>query len=116
MAIRRTVRTHLGGIFYQDKEPVTCPGLGVVIQGVGGVGTELKLLLSLIGITDRPGCRCKERAAEMDRRGIFWCEQNIETISGWLKEEATLRRLPFVKRAAISIIRKAIKNAKAHQT
>jgi len=77
-----------------------------------GPGTELKRLLSRIGIKAEPGCKCNARAAEMDRRGCDWCEANVQTIVGWLREEATKRGLPFVDAAGTVIVRRAISNAR----
>lgn len=81
-----------------------------------GVGTELKKLLSKIGITATPGCVCNKRAAIMDQRGVEWCEQNVETICDWLQEEATKRKLPFVRLAGKAIIHLAIKRAKKNNS
>lgn len=77
-----------------------------------GPGTELKLLLSRIGITAKPGCSCNARASEMDSQGCEWCEQNIDTIVGWLREEATKRGLPFIDAAGRLLVRRAIGNAR----
>ena len=76
-------------------------------------GTALKKLLARIGITATPDCKCNARAAEMDARGCRWCEENIETIVGWLREEATKRRLPFMDAAGMMIVRKAIRSARS---
>lgn len=78
----------------------------------GKVGTELKLLLSKIGINSTPNCACNARASYMDQQGVKWCEENIDTIIEWLRQEATKRKLPFVRTAAKLLIYKAIKNAK----
>jgi len=79
-----------------------------------GPGTELKKLLAgwpfRISIT--PNCSCTARAAEMDRRGLGWCEGNIETIVGWLREEAAKRGLPFLDAAGRLLVRRAITNAR----
>jgi hypothetical protein len=75
-------------------------------------GTELKKLLKKFFVGEEQGCGCNKRAAEMDRRGPDWCEQNIETIVGWLRSAAKLRKLPFVEFAARAIVRRAIKNAR----
>jgi len=48
----------------------------------------------------------------MDRMGIDWCEQNIETIVEWLKQEATSRGLPFFATAGRMLVRRAINNAR----
>ena len=77
-----------------------------------GPGTELKKLLSRIGITPKAGCKCLARAIEMDVRGCDWCEANIDTIVGWLREEATSRRLPFIDAAGTVLVKRAISNAR----
>jgi hypothetical protein len=77
-----------------------------------GPGTELKKLLSRIGITPKAKCKCLARAVEMDIRGCDWCATNVPTIVGWLREEATSRRLPFVDAAGTVLVRRAISNAR----
>jgi hypothetical protein len=79
---------------------------------VSGVGTELKKLLSKIGIKATPNCSCNKRAALMDTNGIEWCEKNVDTIVGWLREEATKRKLPFIDMAGRILVKRAIGNAK----
>lgn len=78
----------------------------------GGPGTELKGLLSLIGIRPARGCKCAQRMREMNREGCDWCAENIETIVDWLSEEADRARLPFLRFAAKKIIRLAIRRAR----
>jgi hypothetical protein len=78
----------------------------------GGVGTELKALLSKIGIKSSPTCSCNKRAKIMDENGIEWCEQNVKTICDWLAEESAKRKLPFVRLAGKAIINMAIRRAK----
>jgi len=51
----------------------------------------------------------------MDTNGIEWCENNIDTIVGWLKEEATKRKLPFVDMAGRILVKRAIKNARKNK-
>lgn len=77
-----------------------------------GPGTELKKLLSKIGITATPTCACNARAREMDAIGPDECEKRIDEIVGWLKEEATKRNLPFIDYAGKMLIKRAIKNAR----
>jgi hypothetical protein len=48
----------------------------------------------------------------MDARGVAWCERNIDTIVGWLREEATKRKLPFVDIAGRLLVKRAIRNAR----
>jgi len=78
----------------------------------GSVGTELKKLLAIAGIEATPGCACNARAAEMDRNGLDWCEANIDTIVGWLREQAQARGLPFLDAAGRLLVRRAIRNAR----
>lgn len=80
-----------------------------------GPGTQLKKLLSLVGITATPTCACNKRAKIMDANGCNWCEQNLDLIVGWLREEATKRKLPFIDAAGRLLVRKAIKNARRSQ-
>jgi hypothetical protein len=82
----------------------------------GGPGTEMKVLLSRIGITSSPTCSCNARARTMDEKGVSWCEENVETICDWLAEESAKRKLPFVRLAGKVIINMAIKRAKKHNS
>lgn len=81
-----------------------------------GPGTELKKLLKKwLGIKASPNCSCNARARKMDEeehREPGWCEKHIDEIVGWLREEATRRKLPFVNTAGKILVRRAIKNAK----
>ena len=77
-----------------------------------GPGTELKRLLSKIGITATPNCSCNARAKRMDQGGCDWCEANLDEIVGWLREEATKRGLPFLDAAGRVLVRRAITNAR----
>jgi hypothetical protein len=77
-----------------------------------GPGTELKKLLARVGITATPDCACNARAAEMDRQGVEWCEANIDTIVGWLREQAEARGRPFLDVAGRLLVRRAISNAR----
>jgi hypothetical protein len=40
------------------------------------------------------------------------CERKIDLIVGWLREEATRRRLPFVDTLARMLVKRAISNAR----
>jgi hypothetical protein len=48
----------------------------------------------------------------MDRQGVEWCEGNLETIVGWLREQAEARGLPFFDLAGRLLVRRAIQNAR----
>jgi hypothetical protein len=91
------------------EEPTDSPQLPAPSAGPG---TELKKLLKLVGITASPTCSCNTRARTMDTNGVEWCEANIDTIVGWLREEATKRKLPFVDMAGRLLVRRAIRNAR----
>jgi len=51
-----------------------------------GPGTELKLLLMDMGITEPPKCDCNTKAKVMDNWGVAGCELRFPTIVQWLKE------------------------------
>lgn len=74
-------------------------------------GCQLNRLLSNVGIEYTPDCKCASRAVEMDRNGEAWCRANIDTITGWMREEAENRGLPFVEFAAKQLVRLAIRLA-----
>lgn len=77
-----------------------------------GAGTELKKLLSKVGITSSPNCKCNMYAAHMNNMGIDWCSSNLEEIVSWLGSEASKRHLPFSKFIGKQIVKLAIKRAK----
>lgn len=79
-----------------------------------GPGTELKKLLSLVGITASPTCSCNARARQMDELGCEWCEENLDLIVGWLRQEATNRGLPFLDVAGRVLVKRAIRQARKH--
>jgi hypothetical protein len=76
------------------------------------VGSELKAMLAAVGIRPTSDCPCETRASELDARGCDWCESNIDTIVGWLREEAEKRGLPFLDVAGRLLVRRAIRNAR----
>ena len=80
-----------------------------------GPGTELKKLLSKVGITTSPGCACNQRAKVMDQKGCDWCAENLPTITAWLKEEHTRQKimLPFSETVVSLLVRYAIRRARA---
>jgi len=80
----------------------------MVASGKGGAGTELKKLLSKVGIKSTPNCSCNKRAEVMDNQGVQWCKDNADKIVGWLREEATKRKLPFIDFAGKLIVNRAI--------
>ncbi len=95
------------------------PHEGTVISrstvAIGGAGTELKNLIAKFGLRPGLNCKCGQHIREMDSNGVEWCEQNIETITSWLREEAERARLPFTEIGAKLLIKRAISNAKKKQ-
>ena len=75
-------------------------GTPVVRQVIGGVGTELKLILHWFGFKPNNDCKCDERARLMDQMGVEWCESHDEQIVMWLRESAQERGVPFVENVA----------------
>jgi len=87
------------------------------MQPTAGPGTELKKLLAgwPFYVTSSSGCSCNAKAEAMDRReheAPGWCEANIDTIVGWLREQAEARGLPFLDLAGRVLVRRAIRNAR----
>ena len=96
----------------REAKPGFAPDAPTEPPQTHGTGTELKKLLSRVGITASPDCSCNARARLMDERGIEWCEANVEEIVGWLREEATKRGLPFIDMAGGMLVKRAIKAAR----
>ena len=76
-----------------------------------GAGSELKKLLSKVGIKSSPNCNCNMYAAWMNHMGTDWCTSNIDEIVSWLGQEAKKRGLPFVKMVAKQVVKMAINRA-----
>lgn len=89
------------------------PGAAAMVWNGPGVGDALKSMLSKIGIVAKKGCQCNQRSREMNLRGPDWCEENIDTVVGWLEEEAKSRRFPLFSRTiAYLLVRRAIKRVR----
>ena len=80
-----------------------------------GPGSILASMFSALGIKSSPTCSCKKHALEMNIRGIEWCEDNIETICGWLKEESQKRGIPYVDSVAKMVVKRAINKSKKYK-
>lgn len=77
-----------------------------------GPGTILSEMLSALGIKVIQNCPCRRHAIEMNTKGPDWCEKNIDTILGWLREESSNRNLPFVEAVAKLIVQRAINKSR----
>lgn len=75
-------------------------------------GTVLSKMIKSVGIQMSDSCSCKRHAIEMNDNGNDWCEQNIDTIVGWLREEAKHRNLPFMDAIGKMLINRAIKKSR----
>ena len=97
---------------YPMLPPVPPPPPQTLEDFPNGPGTILSKMLSKIGIKSTPNCSCRRRAMEMNSRGPDWCAENIDMITGWLREESEKRKLPFVDFAGRLLIQRAIKVSK----
>jgi hypothetical protein len=77
-----------------------------------GPGTILSGMISALGIHSTPNCSCRRHALQMNASGPDWCEQNMDTILGWLKEESSKRKLPFVETVARLMVQRAINKSR----
>jgi len=76
-----------------------------------GPGTELEKLIHKFGLKAVAGCKCRAHARQMNEWGPQKCAENIDTIVGWLREEAQKAKLPFVRIVATKLVKMAIKVA-----
>jgi hypothetical protein len=79
---------------------------------LGGPGTELHRILARFGFSFSKQCRCRARMLTMNRWGCDGCEEHLEDIVGWLREEAAARKLPYLDVAGKMLVRLAISNAR----
>lgn len=98
--------------FVSSKPPPPSPKT-LEEQDPIGPGTFLSKMLEKVGIKSSPTCSCKARARSMNENGNDWCEQNIDMIVGWLREEAEKRKLPFVDIAGTLLVKRAISLSRA---
>lgn len=77
-----------------------------------GPGTVLSKMIKSLGIVMSDSCSCRRHALEMNAKGNDWCEANIDTIIGWLREEANRRGLPFVDMIGKLMVSRSIKKSR----
>ena len=75
-------------------------------------GTVLSKMIKSVGIQMTDSCACRRHALEMNAKGNDWCEQNIDTVVGWLRQEAKNRGLPFIDALGKLIVNRAIKKSR----
>lgn len=83
-----------------------------ISRATEGPGTELKNILSSIGITASGNCSCNSRASLMNVWGEDVCEARADEIIEWLRHEASQRNLPFFEPVARLILKRAISNSR----
>jgi hypothetical protein len=77
-----------------------------------GPGTVLAGMIKTLGIHMSDSCSCRRHALAMNEKGNEWCSQNMDTVVGWLREEASRRGLPFVDMVGRVMVNRAIKKSK----
>lgn len=99
-----------GRVKLAAEEPVVVrkPEQSPEEQDPTGPGTMLTKVIAQLGITADEECACKKHARQMNTMGNDWCEENISLIVGWLREEATRRKMPFVDLAGKILVKRAI--------
>lgn len=55
-----------------------------IVTPIDGPGTELKQLLTELGIVSLGGCGCESKAAQMNRWGVDGCRENFKKIRNWI--------------------------------
>jgi hypothetical protein len=94
-------QTKLRGLFPKTLE-----------EDPNGPGTILSQMIKSVGIVMTQGCSCRRHALEMNSKGNDWCEANIDTVVGWLRDEAKKRKLPFIDTVGKMIVNRAIKKSR----
>lgn len=84
-------------------------------QDPNGPGTLLTGMISTLGIKSSSTCSCRRHALEMNDKGPDWCQENIETILSWLKDESKKRNLPYVDAVARVMVNRAINKSRKLQ-
>ena len=75
-------------------------------------GTLLSKMIKSLGFVMSDSCSCKRHALEMNEKGNDWCSQNVDTVVGWLREEAHRRNLPFIDTIGKLMVNRAIKKSR----
>jgi hypothetical protein len=77
------------GLTLLAKDPEKRPDKEITPWPLGkGPGTELKSILSSVGINSSPNCACNRRMAQMDQWGVKECKEHFDEIVGWINESA----------------------------
>lgn len=77
------------GLTLLARDPEPRPKKEITPWPLGkGPGTELKAILSSVGINSSPNCSCNRRMAQMDDWGVDGCKEHFDEIVGWINESA----------------------------
>ena len=77
-----------------------------------GPGTILSSMIKKFGIHMTPHCSCMAKALSMNEKGPDWCEENLDKIVEWLKEESKNRKIPFIEPVVRMIVQQAIQKSR----
>lgn len=103
--LRETMGDDVAG-FLRAKFPKTLE------ENPDGPGSVLTNMIKSIGIKSSSSCSCRRHALEMNENGPEWCEQNIDTIVSWLREESKKRGLPFIDAVGKMMVNRAVAKSK----
>jgi len=81
-------------------------------QDPNGPGSILTGMIKTLGISSSSTCSCRRHALEMNDNGPDWCEENMETILSWLRDEAKKRGLPFIDMVGKAMVQRAINRSR----
>jgi hypothetical protein len=81
-------------------------------QDPDGPGSILTGMIKTLGISSSSTCSCRRHALEMNDKGPDWCEENMETILSWLRDEAKKRGLPFIDMVGKAMVQRAINRSR----
>jgi len=79
----------------------------MVALPTSGPGTELKALLSTMGIHASPTCKCNKMAIQMDNWGSEESLKHIEEIVDVMEETAKSRNMFFIRAVGRSLVKVA---------
>lgn len=71
-----------------DPQEAQAPNAKQAPVPIGGPGSELKALISSLGIQPKPECGCNKLAAEMDAWGVAGCRARFHEIVGRIQDNA----------------------------
>lgn len=93
----------------EESRPIIYSGSSCLRIGVGAIISRWLKFTKLFMF--KP-CACEYRATLMNSWGPDICEQRIDEIIGWFKEEAKNQDLPFSSKAMKLIIQRAINKSR----